>query len=1015
MAQLISSKLNLFTFPPEKPAIDLLAAHLLAEAGGDSLSLSRMLVLLPSRRGVTALRDALLRCTDGRPTLLPAMQSLTQPEEGADVGGWLAQLMGEPDIAPPIAPLKRHMQLTRLVAKHRKEQSPQDATDMEQAALLARELMRFLDDAYGNECDLEQLPSLVQESELAEHWNVTHGFLMPLLREWHGELEKEQLSEQVRYQQHQLQRLVNRWEKEPPAQHIIAVAAPGMSPAVCRLLSVIATLPQGKVMLWGLDTALPDACWRMLDETHPQFAHAQLLKRLEVQRSDIRLLDEASIPFTANKARTELLRQALLPASATAQWLSASPSLLDGAVNMHRVNSANEQDEARLIALLLRETLETPGKTAAVITEDRALARRIRAEAERFHLLLDDSAGTPLKHAAGYVFLQLAVNVAESEFAPVPLLALLKHPFASAGLGSGECRRIGRLLERVGLRGIRREGGIAEYRASVLHDQARREGRTILSAQEAQDVLRLLDALERCFAPLMQALSNKRTALADILSAHLETTEALAEGAQEPLWGKEEGRQLAACLQALRSHAQPLSFIDTHYYGGVLDALIGHTPVRKAYAHPRLHILSAREARLQRFDRVILAGLNEGSWPPEAPASPWMSRPMQRAFGLPTPEVALGISAHDFVQAALAGEVFLTRSEKAGGSPARPNRWLRRLDAVLAAATQGAFRWSALPQQAWAQQLNAAKPIAPLAPPAPAPGLSQRPAQLSVTDIELLQRDPYQIYARRVLKLKPLDAVEEEPSVRHVGILTHLALERFVREFPRGTLPEDAPQRFHAIADETFEQSEWAHRPAVRAYWLPRLKAVGDWIIEQERLRRTPNASAYAELEGAWKHAGLELTTRIDRIDIDEVGAARLLDYKTGSPPTLDKVLTGVPIQLPLEALVLLRGEVKDRAGRALTAPSRIEALEYWKIAGEARSETSELSRKAKFSKDGEQTQAEVNATALMALALARLELLIEAYGKADMPYLVLPDANYAPAYIDAGIEHLERREEWEA
>src|SRR3546814_14486973 len=94
--------------------------------------------------------------------------------------------------------------------------------------------------------------------------------------------------------------------------------------------------------------------------------------------------------------------------------------------------------------------------------------------------------------------------------------------------------------------------------------------------------------------------------------------------------------------------------------------------VRPRYGlHPRVAILGPLEARLQHAELLVLGGLNEGTWPAAATPGPWLSRPMQAAFGLPLPERGIGLAAHDFYQAFCAPPVYLTRADTVDRSDER--------------------------------------------------------------------------------------------------------------------------------------------------------------------------------------------------------------------------------------------------------------------------------------------------------------------------------------------------------
>src|ERR1041385_6018589 len=173
---------------------------------------------------------------------------------------------------------------------------------------------------------------------------------------------------------------------------------------------------------------------------------------------------------------------------------------------------------------------------------------------------------------------------------------------------------------------------------------------------------------------------------------------------------------------------------------------------------PRVRILGTSEARLVHVDRVVLGGLVEGVWPPETRTDPWLSRPMRLELGLDLPERRIGLSAHDFAQLLGMPEVFLTRAAKIAGAPTVASRFVQRLAAVAGEAWP---RPLARGEQylAWARDLDRAEKVVSLRRPRPTPPLAARPQRLSVTEIEHWLRDPYTIYAKHILKLRPIHAV----------------------------------------------------------------------------------------------------------------------------------------------------------------------------------------------------------------------------------------------------------------
>ncbi|MFP6745017.1 MAG: double-strand break repair protein AddB, partial [Alphaproteobacteria bacterium] len=520
------------------------------------------------------------------------------------------------------------------------------------------------------------------------------------------------------------------------------------------------------------------------------------------------------------------------------------------------------REEAGVIALRLRHALATIGRTAALVTRDRALARRVTIELGRWGVEVDDSGGQPLRDTAAGSFIRLTAALITERAAPVALLAALKHPLATGGLAPGVFRARVRTLETALLRGPRPGTGLAAI-ADALDN----------AAAATDDLRNWFQAIAALAQPLAELVASDRVALGDLAAAHLSFTEGLAANAdgQESaqLWAGDGGEAVAAFFAELIETAGSLPPLAGRDYGAVLDTLLEGRVVRPRQGrHPRLHIWGPLEARLQHADLTILGGLNEASWPPDVGADPWLSRPMRSDFGLPAPERRIGLSAHDFVQFAAAPEVVLTRADKVDGGPTVPSRWLSRLRTLL----RGWGRENGLAAsenwRGWHAALDTPDAIRPMAPPAPTPPVAARPRQLSVTRIETWRRDPYAIYASHVLGLRPLDPIDADPGAADRGIIVHRALEAFVDRYPTA-LPDDAYDVLMEIGERTF--ADVINRPGVRAFWWPRFGRIARWFIDMEHRRRGNLLSVTAEAKGQLEFDGpagpFLLTGTADRIE----------------------------------------------------------------------------------------------------------------------------------------------------
>ncbi|HTH17601.1 MAG TPA: double-strand break repair protein AddB, partial [Magnetospirillum sp.] len=659
---------KVFTIPPGLAFVDALARHLLAEAGGDPLRLAEMEVLLPNQRARRSLREAFLRLSGGKPLLLPRLRTV----DAVDEGDTLLFADGPLDLPPAIPPVERHLLLTRLVMAMGSGRGGH-APSPDQAARLAAELAALLDAVQIERVGFERLSTLVPE-DYAAHWQVTLDFLKIVTEHW-PTLLGDRLDPQERVNR-MLGAQARRWRETPPDTPIIAAGSTGSRPATADLMAVIMGLPKGKLVLPGLDLAMDEATWAALDDSHPQVGMKRLLDRLGVRRRDVRSLLPAPDP---RAARSALLAEALRPAATCEAWRSLGEfpvATLDG---VSRLDAQGPREEAGAIALLLREALETDGRTAALVTPDRTLARRVAAELKRWNLVIDDSAGRPLTNSEPGAYLRLLAEMVANDFSPHATLACLKHPLAAGAEDPARFRAMVRRLEIAALRGPRPAEGIAGLKAAAQDGKLRD----------------WLDGIAALLEPLVRVMAAETASLADLVRAHMEAAEALATDhmLQGPLrlWRGEAGEALAQWAAELATAARSVGglfpAIPPRFYPALFDQLLSGQVVRQSWgSHPRLFIWGPMEARLQQADLMVLGGLNEGTWPGEAEADPWMSRPMRQSFGLPAPERKIGLAAHDFAQGFAAPRVVLSRAVRVDGTPTVPSRWLMRLDAVMTAA-----------------------------------------------------------------------------------------------------------------------------------------------------------------------------------------------------------------------------------------------------------------------------------------------------------------------------------------
>lgn len=958
------------TIPPDLCFVTTLASGLWARAKGDPLALASLTIYLPTRRACRALRDAFLRVTMAKASLLPRLQPLGDVDEvELDFAG-AGSLEGIP---PAIASLRRQMLLTQLVQKK------DPALPLDQAVSLAATLGALLDQAQTEGCDFAALSRLVRE-DYAKHWQETLLFLEIITKEWPSLLKGEGCLDPAARRDAILDAQAAQWRMTPPSQGVIAAGSTGSIPAVGRLMAVIAALPKGEVILPGLDLDLEETAWQEIDDTHPQATMKHWLEQAKVKRADVEVWQGVSSP---RRDRVRLAREALLPAKVTERWrhLTSGDMPPEATQGVERLDLDHHREEADVIAVRLRAALEEEGVTAALVTPDRVLASRVAAALGRWGIAANDSAGAPLSQWRVGSFLIDCLAAASPESSPVDYLALLKHPLAAAGIDLAQCRHRARLVELKVWRGVRLAGGW--------------KGAAEALKKEEPDTAAWLVQIEQTF----EAMTKNWTALRSLeehRQAHIALAEALAatdsQAGGERLWRGDDGEAAVAWLDEWQSSCAGFPRVTGADYARLFRALIGQVTVRPAFGqHPRLSILGPLEARLLHHDLVILGGLNEGTWPPAPPVDPWLSRPMKRDFGLSSPERRVGLSAHDFAQLFCAERVLLTRARRVGGSPTVPSRFLLQLETTLQAARGDGAMAMETPWRAWAAALDRPEDVKPMSEPLPRPPVDLRPKTLSVTEISTWMRNPYAIYAKHVLGLRKLEDIDADVSAADHGNVIHEALEHFLRKtlavWPADPLPLLLEAGRRAFAP--FES-----RPQVKAFWWPRFENIAKWFVEQEEARRAEGLSPLAvEVEGARAFGvhGFRLKGRADRIDRLPDGTIAIVDYKTGGIPSVSQVLAGYEPQLALLALIAETGGFEE-IGKAEAG-----ALSYWQLRGRKEPE-----KVTSFTENLEDQKGK---------AAAGLDSLLEAFADPQTPYAAVPKPRYAPRHNDYA--HLSRLAEW--
>ncbi|TIP24461.1 MAG: double-strand break repair protein AddB, partial [Mesorhizobium sp.] len=931
------------------------------------------------------------------------------------------------DLAPPIAAIERLLLLAPLVRAWKRRLPahvaalfdeeiavPASAAD---AIWLARDLARLMDEIETEGTDWTRLADLVT-GNLAGWWQVTLDFLSIVTENWPNLLDERNRSNPAAHRNALIRLEAARLKRNPPTGPVIAAGSTGSIPATAELLAVIAGLPSGAVVLPGLDLmldgpsfqaiAVPGARPALLG--HPQYGLAKLIGKIGVLRGDVEEIAVAERPLAL---RAALVGEALRPAETTELWVETRARFTSGDIteafaDVTLLEAAGERDEAVAIAVTLKRAVEQPGQRAALVTGDRALARRVSVELLRFGVVADDSGGTALINTPAAVLLRLALQAAFRPGDPVALLSLLKHPLLGLGMERTSVRHAAEIVELVALRGGTGRPDVAslpelfDARLTGLGSPRPPFWFSRLTVRNIERARELLVRLAAALAPLTAFRSQAEADLAELTRASVVALEGLgraADGSLSELYAGDAGEKLAELLRGLVAASATFSFAADEW-PDVMEALIAPETVKPAQGTDRnIAIWGALEARLQNVDTLVVGGLNEGVWPRKPESDRFMSRLMKTGIDLEPPERRIGLAAHDFQMAMGAKKVVLARSARSGDAPAVPSRWLQRLLTFIGKDHAAVLRRRGDEFLSWARALDAGerRDFAPR--PQPKPPLVVRPQHFSVTEIETLRRDPYAIYARRILRLMPLDPVIRDPGAAERGTLFHAILHLFSRTVADPLVPE-ALDGLIAAGRACF--AEAALPPDVEAVWWPRFEKLAAGIIEWERGRAFAVTMRHAE-ERAEKtgvgQSGVTLSGYADRVDLLAGGMADILDYKTGSSPSKAQAHTLLSPQLALEGALLRRGAFKGLGARE---PSQLAFIRLKPNGAVFEESILEYNQKLRTAAD------------LAEEAWARLEKLLIHYADPSTGYLsrALP---FREGETDGDYDHLARVLEWSA
>lgn len=1016
-----SSANKIFTIPPGVGFLDILAQTLVSEFDLENKpdALARTLIYVPNGRSAISLAKALHEAVGKKAIIAPEIRGLGNVEEDEPLNVAEAHLA---PIAPTISNAERVGTLAKLCIPYLKALG----TDSPVAAInCAREVAGLIDQAIiSGEIDWNKLTDIEVDVDLAEHWSKALTFLKIIIEAWPNHLKEKDCTDRHDRRLAVAKAVAKGWAENPPDFHVIIAGSTGSTKVSRVLMTAAVKLPLGRVILPGLDSEASLDTWNSIRNSpgHPQFAFVQTLQDLVGELEKVETIQSwpKEVSQITNRARRLLINESLAPPDKTADWLSRVKDLAlkekkevdvfakEALRGLTLIEARDEVDEARIASLILRETLEHKDQNAVLVTNDPTLERRTVANLKRWNVCVQPAGGISLLNTPSGAFADLVLDWLRDPSCPVKIASLCKHKFFADHIEEKDEWLDFNRFEREFLRGIRQWNTLSEMRKCYEKDP-KRQLRNVSQESKRQTnfaVFRLIDLLEKASTfDGVSFLDNEIGSLLAFCEKWVDSMQTLL-GNDSTVWKGRDGSKLATVIEELSEILACIGDGTAEHLREIYRDMAKEQKCREPNYHPNIEIWRAMEARLQSANKVVLAGLNEGVWPRQATPGSFLPRQFYDQLGMSDPEHRLGLTAHDFSQLACAPNVTLIYTRRRDGSPAVASRWIWRLRTLAEGAlTKEGAAQSLQPAPEsnpveWAKCLTklGKQEEADFAIPKPRPPLEARPEKLSVTRINVLQRDPYAIYAENVLKLVPLDPLDAAIDARPIGTAVHKALERFEEN------DKNKAKDREWLLQLMREEFELAGVPEsrIRQLWAVRRNACDgylQWQSEQDLETETVGV----ELRGKWKLVlsnGREFTVsgQADRIDKLKDGTFAIYDFKTGDPPSEPQIDAGLEQQMPLLALIASEGEIEG------LRQTKVSKLGYIKVGTKFAVKIIGESSNSPF--------ADVPVSEIMDRTRKGLKKLLDSYSlTGDHAYLSAPRVKWIKH--DFGFNRLARRDEW--
>ncbi len=956
---------NIFNIKSNYNFLESLVCWVLQEYGADLIYLSKVTILLPSRRSCRVIKEIFLKQAGKNAIILPNIMAIGDIDKH-EIGLKFLELNQLSDfnklVVKPSSSLKYRCLLIDEIRKFN------DKTHLfgknihtNQIDLIASNLEDFLAEVDREELDLDNLEN-VDEIDLATHKQKILQFLRHFGSNWRQVLAKNDLKYNLSYQREIIDLNSKYLDQNKTEFPIIAAGSTGSMKATSRLLKTISSLENGFIFLFGLDKDIKPEIWDVISDSHPQFMLKRLLETLKILPNQVK-----DIKFEQFQQKDEqinkLLSYSFLPASKTDIWTKINDLSEVSVQDLTQIECKDSFDEAAIISLIMLKAINQKDQSAALVTSDKNLAMMVKEILLKFDVNIDNSKNNKLVDSEIVSYLLSIAVFMTLDFKASNLLTILKNK-----------------ITRVGFEDVFYLDNLKLFELEILRKNFSLKNIDLV-AQKIEEFNddNLSDWFKKIRTTLnIFSLKEGKSSFYQVLLKNLECAKKLSENNKneiglDKLTGVEEFFEF---LEEVRGEASSFKVESEVYYKILRQFLSGYNFDIKQNHHPRLHILSPIEARLMNFDVMIVSNLNENEFSSQIKTQNWLSRKMRLDFGLSDLTRKIGVSAFDFSNYLGNRQVFLTRSLLSNNSPTTKLRFLLKLETVLKATNlvdkldDGKYWYFLLEEFNNFQEdnrfLSEKKRHQQLSKNLANPPLKDRIKKISVTDVGKWIRDPYYIYAKRILNLKPLNKIDEEASFANFGNFVHETLENFVNDYDK----IDKNNRLNILLT-TYGQKyfiKYFLNQENHLLWWPRFENIAKWFIKNEIEVRKNLKNCDTELSANIVIDGVNISTKIDRINVDLEGNIEIIDYKTGMIAAALDIRKGLEPQLPLEALIFLNKNGFDL--------ENVKKLQYYCAKGRDKNEIKDL-------KDVDK---------LIKAANNGIEQLIDIFNKFKTPFYPCPD-----------------------